>query len=99
MKRITLTRKGFREWLEGKPGKVRVGWADHSRCCPIANYLHDLGMEIPEVTGTFGPRWGSRKPLPKWTIQFISKIDRAPAMSQVTARQALAVLDGKEATP
>ena len=93
MKRITLTRKGFREWLEGKPGKEWTGWSNNPNHCPIATYLRYMGMDNPDVGARrFGP---SSKQTPWWARQFIFTIDKRGG--EITARQALAVLDGKEA--
>lgn len=96
-KRITLTRKGFRKWLEGKRGYVWVGQPCCFDSCPIAVYLHDKGMERPWV-GTF--KYGSdvqtKTPMPKWAGRFVERIDHSGKVN-ITARQALAVLDGKEA--
>ena len=95
-KRITLTRKGFREWLEGKPGEEVVGTARSDLRCPLAFYLSDTFQQHSKVgygriiVGTHCTRRLSR-----WVERFICKIDKVP--NPITARQALAVLDGKEA--
>ena len=95
MKRIRLTRKGFREWLERIPGDACVGYPGHPRQCPVARYLCYIDVELPEVErDTFKPFWGKPRPLPKWAKRFVKEIDYAPDI--ITARQALAVLDGKD---
>ena len=94
-KRITLTRNGFRKWLEGKPGDVIVGYTRSSSWCPIVQHLRQAGVESPLVGGNmFHVSTGKDKPLPPWAVLFVAKIDATPFY--ITARQALAVLDGKE---
>jgi len=99
MKRITLTRKGFREWLEGKVGNTVVGHSCARGECPIATYLRHAGMEDAGVTAaTYGPmfdEYGGSETTPVWAVSFIDKIDKGISR-YITARQALAVLDGKE---
>lgn len=99
-KRIGLTENGFRAWLVGKPGGARVGVAFSVRACPIAQYLRHMGMDKPDVTTiSFGPAaayWRDRTPTPAWASRFIPRIDKA-GVRRITARQALAVLDGKDA--
>ena len=93
-KRITLTRKGFRSWLEGKPGDEVVGMSCHPGRCPVAAYLCYMGMDDPDVGARrFGP---SNKRTPRWAYLFILTIDKG--CFNITARQALAVLDAKEPT-
>ena len=97
MKRIKLTRKGFREWLEGKLGETIVGYTRSSGWCPIAHYLRQAGVESPLVgENMFRVSLGKKKPLPPWAILFVAKIDATPF--NITARKALTVLDGKEHT-
>lgn len=97
-KRIRLTKKGFRGWLEGKPGRMVVGYSQDRSECPIAKYLHDTGVYYPCVqTDTFGHfREPSQQQLPRWAKRFVNKID--DERDAITARLALAVLDGKEPT-
>ena len=98
-KRITLTRKGFREWLVGKHPRAHVGSGSTPWRCPVANYLRNLGIKRPSVgVTTFSDRdVGLENKMPKWANKFIRSID-AKKPSSITARQALAVLDGKEPT-
>ena len=101
-KRIRLTKKGFRGWLAGKPGGAVVGKAHAVRACPLAQYLRHKGMDTPDLsTVSFGPAaayWRERTPMPQWASFFIPRIDSGRFCGQpITASQALAVLDGKEA--
>ena len=98
-KRITLTRKGFREWLVGKPGEEWVGHSYSYSDCPIATYLCGAGMKTAVVgVVLYGAPGGEDARIPEWACSFISQIDKGISR-YITARQALAVLDGKEPTP
>lgn len=93
--RITLIRKGFREWLEGKTGDEVVGQRLDAQDCPVANYLRSMGATDPGVCQDYytADHEHDIRP-PPWAISFIDAIDML-ATKEITARQALAVLDGK----
>lgn len=107
-KRITLTRKGFREWLEGKPGEEVVGYGCQPHNCPLARHLRDLGMKEPSVGVSNITALGGAvyeyaalnkisTPAPAWAQRLLNGLDKFGSSAPITARQALAVLDGKEA--
>lgn len=101
-KRITLTEKGFRAWLVGKPGDANVGRTCMEGTCPVAYYLNSLGRGSAHVSLTAFNPYDKVDPesrrLPLWAQGFVENIDNSFDFAHpITARQALAVLDGKDA--
>lgn len=92
-----LTKPKFVAWLQKQPKRKAVGISDRTDCCPIANYLHAVGV-APE------PRVGQDRyrvvgedgiardfPLPRWARAFVRRVD-AGAGADVLPDQALAFL-------
>lgn len=93
----------YRAWLESKPREFIVGFCQQPGECPVAAYLADKGVPSPSVLRTavwwvVGRHEGvpieAKVPMPNPFYRFIKKVDRLhPALAQITAGEALAVLD------
>lgn len=87
-----LTKKNLRKWLESKKPQARVGYVDQYIACPIFNFLKENKLEVEEVGGDDAYISSKFVDLPKWTTDFIKKVDELPT-STVSAKKALEILD------
>lgn len=103
-----LTRKGFREWLEGKKPGEHVAPRDwRGKNCPIANFIRTDEENLEVFAWGVFPRGlkeypkGKCIPLPKWAEKFVNAVDKygygknseyRKCARLITARRALKIL-------
>lgn len=91
----------FREWLKGKEPSKIVGLTHISYQCPIARYLNAKGFERIMVgsSSIFASIKGKayyitrRDALPVWVSHFVDNVDCKSGCREVTAAEALEVLE------
>lgn len=99
--KVTLTRRGFKGWLEGQPPRTIVGRPRSSCDCPIARYLLRRGVPTVSVgrwvvgwISAGGGRW-NLLPMPSWAMEFVKRTDQLKdkTVKGVTARESLKILE------
>ena len=83
--RFTLI--AFLSWLHTLPTDREVGRINHSRLCPLANFLLATSDKASLVrTRTYqAPSWGSVEELPQWAAQFTFLLDHVYMLDERNA--------------
>ena len=79
-----LTQSNFKEWLETKSPKTKVGFRGSLSTSPVARFLADKGVD--DVTTALQTN------TPKWATNFNTKLSERPAKT-ISAAAALSLLD------
>lgn len=87
-----LTKKNLRKWLESKKPQARVGEVDQTTSCPIFKFLTENKVAVEEVTWIDAYIANEFVVLPKWTTDFIKKVDELKTVT-VSAKKALEILN------
>ncbi len=96
--RTTLTRKGFKKWLERRVlDGHSIGRASTARSCPIANYLNAQSggwraARVAPVNYSLGNNMMDHD-MPLWATQFVRRIDTIYGNGQINPKYALTVLE------
>ena len=83
--RFTLI--AFLSWLHTLPTQKEVGRINHSRVCPLSNFLLAASGKASLVrTRTYqSPSWGSVEELPQWASQFTFLLDHVYMLDERNA--------------
>ena len=91
---MRLTKKGFKEWLEGKDPSEIAGISVNSTSCPLAVYLQNETGHLWEVERDHYHDAITSHDLPRWAQQFVVNVDdfTLGEPGKVSARDSLELL-------